>query len=298
MSFWSKLLVPERTGRFESLIRPLDIESVEAVQIQNPQPLLQFLRTHFGKPPVTPVYQPVLDPSKEIILCVLDQGQIVASIRYKYAGLFESQPIHIIDCFCVHPSRRGTGLATKLLATLHTHTNSRGLRYSLFLKEGRALPNQEPLYSSTYVYRRSRRDLKTPLSPRIAEALVAHYRHLHPDTIWLYDITNTTQHWLLWKQGLEWILLCIQNAYQTHQGGSIGWVTAFFASEPVPSEPFEALINQAPYDWIWMDRAWCPSLGQQRCPSTEGWTPDGPFHWYAYQWTTNLKFSRFYGLVI
>jgi GNAT superfamily N-acetyltransferase len=290
MSFWSKLLVPERTSRFESLIRPLDIESVEAVQIQDPQPLLQFLRMHFGKPPASPVYQPILDPSNEIILCVLEQGQIVASIRYKYAGLFESQPIHSIDCFCVHPKFRRTGLATKLLATLHTHTNNRGLRYSLFLKEGRALPNQESLYSSTYAYRRSQRNLKAPLSPHKAAVLVGLYRRLHPDTVWLYDITNPTQHWLLWKQGLEWILLCIQNAYQTHQGGSIGWVTACFASEPVRSEPFEALIDQAPYDWIWMDRVWIPS--------TAKWTPDGPFHWYAYQWTTNLKFSRFYGLIV
>jgi GNAT superfamily N-acetyltransferase len=291
MSFWSKLLVPERTSRFESLIRPLDIPSVEAVQIQDPQPLLKFLRTYFGTPPTTPVYQPVLDPSQEIILCVQDQEEIVASIRYKYAGLFESRPIHIIDCFCVHPRFRGTGLASKLLATLHTHTNDRGLRYSLFLKEGRALPNQEPLYSSSYVYRRlPKGDLKGALSPRTAAALVAAYRQLYPDTVWLYDVANTNQHWLLWKQGLEWILLCIQNAYQTHQGGSIGWVTAFFASEPVRSEPFEALIDQAPYDWIWMDRAWCPSV--------QRWTNDGPFHWYAYQWTTNLRFSRFYGLIV
>jgi len=183
-----------------------------------------------------------------------------------------------------------------------------GLRYSLFLKEGRALPRHTPLYSSTYVYRRlkgcGQGDLKISLSPPKAQALVATYRRLHPDTVWVYDVENKNQLWLFWKEGLEWILICVQDPHQTFEGGRIGWVTACFAKEPIRKEPFEALVNSAPYSWIWMDRAWLPEGSTEWNPqatTTEGsteWSLDGPFHWYAYQWSTNLRIQRFYGIVV
>ena len=308
-SFWSHLLVPERTKRFESLVRPLDIDT-RSVQAQRAHPihtapLTQFLEQFFGQDPMT--LKPVLDPSHEIILFLEEENHIVATIRYRYAGRFDKEPIHIIDCFCIHPSKRKTGLATKLLAILHAYTNDRGLKYSLFLKEGRPLPNHQPLYSSAYVFRRIRKvtgALKDPLSPRItgalkdplsplkASALVAAYRVLRPEMLWIYDIGNTNQRWFFWKSGLRFVLFCVQDAHQTFRGGSVGWITAFVASEPVPWDPFESLVDGSGYDWIWMDEVWLP----EETPVT--WTQDGPFHWYAYQWTTNLPRQRFYGLVV
>jgi len=293
-SFWNRLLPSSRTERFESLIRPLAIPTITATKATNRDipALLQFLEHYFGTPPSSPVFRPILDPVHEIILFVKENTQLVATIRYKYAGLFEQMPIHVIDCFCVHPSKRGSGLATQLLASLHAYTNGIDLRYSLFLKEGRALPKTEPLYSSHYVFRpQIRGDLKHSLSPQRAVALVATYRQLHPDTLWLYDVRNTNQHWLFWKEGYEWILLCIQDAFQIHQKGRIGWITACFASEPMRSKPFEQLVEGAPYDWIWMDRIWLPE-------GSTDWKEDGPFHWYPYQWSTNLQVKRFYGLVV
>jgi hypothetical protein len=293
-SFWNRLLPSSGTERFESLIRPLGIPTLQTKKATNRDvpALLQFLEHYFGAPPIHPLFRPILDPDHEIILFVEENTQLVAMIRYKYTGLFEQQPIHLIDCFCVHPSKRGSGLATQLLATLHAYTNGLGLRYSLFLKEGRPLPKAEPLYSSHYVFRAQvRGDLKSALSPLRASALVQAYRQLHPDTLWLYDIHNTNQHWLFWKEGFEWILLCVQNAFQIHQKGQIGWITACFASEPMRSAPFEELVKDAPYDWIWMDRIWLPA-------TSNGWTEDGPFHWYPYQWSTNLRVKRFYGLVV
>jgi Acetyltransferase (GNAT) family len=296
-SFWSNLLRPSGTKRFESLIRPLTIEPISAHLATNRDvpKVLAFLEQHFGSPPKTPVLRPVLDPSNSIILMVQDQSELVATIRYKYAGQFEGQPVHIIDCFCIHPSKRGSGLGTKLLATLHHYTMEQGLRYSLFLKEGRPLPFHTPLYSSTYVYRQLKGVFKSPgaisLSPHRASALVAAYRQFHPDVPWLNDSKNENQLWLFWKEGLEWILICVQDAFQTMQGGRIGWMTACFASEPLRSGAFEALVESAPYSWIWMDRVWLPE-------NAEGWTSDGPFHWYAYQWSTNCRFERFYGLVV
>jgi hypothetical protein len=236
--------------------------------------------------------KPVLDPSHEIILFVQEGNHIVASIRYTYAGRFDKEPIHIIDCFCIHPSKRKTGLATKLLAALHAYTNDRGLRYSLFLKEGRPVPGQDPLYSSAYVFRRTTGPLKESLSPLKASALVAAYRAFRPEMLWVYDISNTNQRWFFWKTGLHFVLFCVQNAHQTFRDGRVGWITAFIASEPVPWHPFESLVDGTGYDWIWMDQVWLPESTPVK------WTQDGPFHWYAYQWSTNLQFSRFYGLVM
>ena len=296
-SFWSNYRQPDGNKRFESLIRPLEIEPLpthRATQKDIPA-LLAFLERHFGDPPKTPVLRPVLDPSKEIILFVQEAGDIQATIRYKYAGRFEGRPIHIIDCFCART--RGTGLATKLLATLHHHTNDLGLRYSLFLKEGRPLPTLKPLYSSTYVFRALKARFKPPpLSPQIAERLVATYRQLHPDTVWIYDVRNANQHWLFWKEGREWILLCVQDSYQWKENGRIGWITACFASEPMRSDAFEALVDQAPFDWVWMDRVWLSAATGAATGAT--WITDGPFHWYLYQWSTNLQVGRFYGIVV
>ena len=293
-SFWSHLLVPTRTNRFESLIRPVTVDtgSIQAIRA-NPlhtASLTQFLEQFFGSPPIT--LNPRLDPSNEIILFVQEEAQPLATIRYKYAGRFDNHPIHIIDCFCIHPSKRKTGLATKLLATLHDYTNDRDLRYSLFLKEGRPLPYQEPLYSSAYVFRPTKGGLKDPLSPLKAERLVRAYQALRPEMLWVYDVCNTNQRWFFWKEGLRFVLFCVQNAWQTFRGGSVGWITAFMASEPVPWQPFESLVEGCGYDWIWMDQAWVPEDTQQ------SWTQDGPFHWYAYQWSTNLPKQRFYGIIV
>jgi len=298
-SFWSHLLVPKGTNRFESLIRPIAIDtgSLQATRAapKHTAALTEFLEQFFGSPPMT--LKPILDPSHEIIRFVQEQNTVVASIRYKYAGRFDNHPIHIIDCFCIHPSKRKMGLATKLLATLHKYTNDRDLKYSLFLKEGQPLPRQEPLYSSAYVFRCSRHirlsgPLKDPLSPLKAERLIRAYQTLRPEMLWIYDIRNTNQRWFFWKEGLQFVLFCVQDARQIFRGGSVGWITALIASEPVPWQPFESLVDSSDYDWIWMDEVWLPE------ETPVPWFHDGPFHWYAYQWSTNLPKQRFYGLVI
>jgi hypothetical protein len=297
--FWSNLIWPTGTNRFEALTRPLSnisLANTYTASSGDVPALGQFLEQHFGTPPKSPVFRPVLDPSKEIILFVRDQTTIVASIRYRYAGRFDNHPIHIIDCFCIHPTRRRTGLATALLTALHHYTMAQGLQFSLFLKEGRALPHHRPLYSSSYVFRGSLSGpgsghLKRALSPRVAEALVRAWLQLNPGALWVYDVANTNQQWFFWKEGREWILFCVQDAWQTHKGGRIGWMTACFASEPMRGDRFEELVDAVPFDWVWMDRVWLPE-------GNSGWMSDGAFHWYAYQWHTNATMKRFYGLIV
>jgi len=290
-SFWNSIAVPWTRKRFEPVLRTLEPSRAPfriATQQDVPR-LTAFLEQFFGRE-VT--LKPVLKPDREIILWIERNNEIVATIRYKPSTFFEGQPIHLIDCFCIHPSVRKTGLATQLLTALHAHTNSRDLRYSLFLKEGDPLPLHIPLYSSSYAYRRTPtskaalEDLK-PLSSRKAAALVGHYRRLRPDTVWIYDEANPNQMWRFWKEGLNWMLACIQDSFQELEGGRIGWMTAFFASGDYD---INQIVVNLPFDWIWIDAAWLRD--------TEHWTRDTTFHWYAYQWTTCLPIRDFYGIVV
>jgi len=290
-SFWNSIAVPWTRKRFEPVLRTLEPSTVPfriAAQQDVPR-LTAFLEQFFGR---EVALKPVLKPDQEIILWIEQADQIVATIRYKPSAFFEGQPIHLIDCFCIHPSVRKTGLATQLLTALHAHTNQRNLRYSLFLKEGDPLPLHIPLYSSSYAYRRtprskaSTKDLKA-LSSRKAAALVGHYRRLRPDTVWIYDEANPNQLWRFWKEGLNWMLACVQDSFQELEGGRIGWMTAFFASGDYD---INQIVVNLPFDWIWLDAAWLRD--------TEHWTRDTTFHWYAYQWTTCLAIRDFYGIVV
>ena len=298
-SFWNRLFVPETSKRFEPVLRTLSIPFPPNTHVATDRDvgrLTAFLERHFGSDSV--VLKPVLKPSlNEIILFVTEGNDIVATIRYKASAFFEGQPIHLIDCFCMHPSKRRTGLATQLLGALHAYTNDRGLRYSLFLKEGNPLATA-PFYSSSYAYRRSAMlgDLK-PLSPLKASRLVHHYCSVRPDTVWIHDVANPNQHWRFWKEGRSWMLACFQDAFQEWHKERIGWMTAFFASG---SYDLNRIVDAAPFPWIWMDAEWleCCLVVAEQQPSAEQWKADGAFHWYAYQWTSSLRPNGFYGIVV
>jgi hypothetical protein len=107
--------------------------------------------------------------------------------------------------------------------------------------------------------------------------------------VWIYNKTGTNQNWRFWKQGLNWMLACVQDAFQELDGLRIGWMTAFFASG---TYDINQIVEDLPFDWIWMDVRW---LGSK---SSDAWTLDMPFHWYAYQWTTVLQIQDFYGIVL
>ena len=313
-SFWNTLAVPWTRKRFEPVLRTLDIPTPPGTSLATKRDegrLTAFLEAHFGSAAVR--LRPTLDADRSIILFVEREGSIIATIRYKPGGHFEGQPIHLIDCFCIHPRHRRTGLATQLLGALHTHTNRLGLRYSLFLKEGAALPAAEPFYSSTYAYRRGLKGFKSPvtraLSPEQAARLVSVWRTLHPDTVWIHDVANPNQQWFFWKVGLAWALACVQDAFQVFEGGRIGWITAFFASGEYD---IDAVVDGMPFDWIWMDAAWhgkgvsdegrnssaVSYEGRNSSAVSYQWKADGAFHWYAYQWTSCLRPQGFYGIVL
>lgn len=291
----------ESQSPFQSLLRDSELSIKPRVYpirsvLPSELPLLQsFIETHF-KTHSSLVLKPVLDIRSDILLISTDETGIVGCIRYKKGGDFHNNPIHVIDCFCVHPAYRRKGLASDLLIAIHEYVMSNGLNpYNLFLKEGRPIQELRPLYSSFYAYRRIRdlKGFKPPvgisLSPHKAARLLAIYREIHPDTFCIHSPENLNQHWIFWKKGLSWMLVCFQDAYQEFEGKSVGILSAFLQSGRKEPEIFEQLIDRAPFDWIWTDRVFvsCSDL----------WTTDGPFHWYAYQWTTNLRPFSYYCMV-
>jgi hypothetical protein len=293
MSFWESYRNLRTDKRFQPVKRgslpPITIRPHVATLADVPE-LTTFLTTYFGGKN-HPVLKPALMLSdQELILFTRTTQSIQATIRYKYAGTFEGQPIYLIDCFCT--KERKTGIASQLLSALHAKTEH--IPSALFLKEGRSVNGQEPLYTSCYMYRRRRPNTEPCLSltNHQAYALVNAYRRIHKDLFWLGNIDNPNQHWRLWKRGALWSLACFQDSFQEKEGERIGWMTAFLANT---ASGIEALTDACPFPWIWADQCWITELEQ--------WFLDGPFHWYNYRWTTSLAPGtglalRCYGIVV
>ena len=309
--FWSgmmsSMIVYPTVDRFVSCLREVE-KQPQSQQQSHPDlrfelcdrsqvaEVTTFLTNHFSKSPTThPVLHPTLFPSfHEIILLARDRTDLlVGCIRYKYSGELEGNPIHSIDCFCVHPTYRGSGLASQLLLEIHEYTNRLDKRYSIFLKEGRPIPSVNSFYSSTYVYKAVTvsdrpNKLVKQITPELASRLVSVYQQLHPDTFWIHSMTNPNQSWYLYKQNSDFLLVCLQDSFQTFQDKRIGWLTACFRSGSVSIDIMIGSVYE--YGWIWMDRAFLRD--------EKGWLEDGAFHWYRYQWTSCLRPKGCYGIIV
>ena len=293
MSFWDSYKVIRTEKRFQPVKRdplpPLTIQPSIATSADVPD-LTTFLTTYFGDAH-HPVLKPVLKPSNQELILYLKKGtDIQATIRYKYAGIFEGQSIYLIDCFCA--KERKTGLARHLMTSVHLQTDR--IPNALFLKEGRPISGQDPLYSSYYMYRRRRSIPEScfSITTQQAYALVNTYRRIHKDMFWISECRNPNQHWRLWKRGQLWSLACFQDSFQRIGKETIGWMTAFIGNT---AAGLETLVDHCPFPWIWADRCWITEPGK--------WLVDGPFHWYTYRWTTSLMPGaglalRCYGIVV
>lgn len=259
-----------------------------------------YLRTYFGNPPHTPV----LDiPDSQLLLkrdylfFVRDkEGQIAGTIRYRYTGKllvdtsFAMCPdIYRVDAFCIRPDWRKKGVGDYLLTELQRYATIRGQPYAMFLKEGPQLSIAPfPLYSSTYVYRY----IVVNISPRVtcissvqAYHMLDVYHSMYPNVCIIRN-QNGNQHWRYYKNGYSTILACFQDTYQRLEGKRIAWCTAWLESSVVTDEIRKEaaieLTNILPsFDYVWMNKQW---VGNH-----SAWKQDGGFHWYTYQWSTNLE---------
>lgn len=293
MSFWASYR--HRPGDLKAPLSPLPSKDARVVRIETFSPIIrQFLQDQFDSAAKglqsTP---PPFSVRDEFVVAYAPDGTLIGCGHVStHPTLFEGQPVYPTDWLCVSPAHRKTGLTSRILSTGYSYLRQKGYHYCIYLKEGSPMRMATPpLYSSTYVFRKTRGGLKgAPLSPSLANRLLTQIRQVRPTTFVLYSEALPNQTWRLWRKGGSWILMGFQNAYQTFQKGAVGTLSAYFAIGPHTRDDFEAMIDSAPFDWIWADVAFVKD--------SQGWFTDGPFHWYAYQWSTDRVFSDQYCLMV
>ena len=248
-----------------------------------------FLKAHFGGPnrPVFDIPEDILYGKKDIILCIKNK-EIIGCIRCHYIGLFIDKPMYCIDCFCIHPSWRKKGIGDYLLTKLHTYNHI--TPYCIFLKEGLQLPIiHQPFYSGTYVYRKIENIVKKVSNIKTEKAykLMDIFCEFNP--IFIIRNKDADQHWRLYNNGIDKVLACIQDTYQYIDGKKMGWITAWIESPHIKYEEASIELSNSMYgifDYIWGNKQW---IGKSK-----EWKTDGQFHWYLYQWNTNINITNSY----
>lgn len=288
MRFWSdRTLEPNTQTIFNEVKSPTGYPYKIATSLSEIKAVSDFLLHHFKKSELSPEYRQPLNDSTQTILYMLDpkDGNIIATIRYKYQGQNNNNEIHCIDCFCIHPSWRKKGIGTYLLSVLHNEVINR--IQSVFLKEGVPLPiKHSPFYSSTYVYKHfpqpsplvSRKEHISEIPTTLAHRLANIFLEFNPQTFLILNTESQNQKWLYYKNGLQWALALFQDTYQTtKQSEKMGWLTGYIHSPNINNEESHHIIDilskHSGYPYIWTDIAWASH-----------WKVDGSYHWYSYYW--------------
>lgn len=282
-------------------------------EVEQKTQIRDFLRCHFGTPPTSPVLdipeESLLGPS-DILFYVLDNNcRLIGCVRYHAIGELASHPIYLVDCFCIHPRFRKRGLADYLLTTLHRFANKHGIPYALFLKEGAPLPIWSiPLYTSSYVYKQVKHQIAghnlQHLTPKEGHRLLDIFCNVIPTCLVIRPSSSHNQSWRLYRESPhQMILACVQDSYQGLQEADgqrkrMGWITAWLESPTVSEDGRARAITaiadsmEGQMDYIWANKAWIGSSNV----ATE-WKEDGSFHWYTYQWNTNLHLKSGYCII-
>lgn len=302
---WSELFLPqlfEQSDLPSPTHHSYEVQTV-ATPLSERTKIIQYLQQYFGVPPLKPTLdysENTLLGKQDELLIVRDVHEIAGTLRYKYAGEFvtsNKESIYLVDCFCIHPQWRRKGIGDYLLTQLHRRSNQKGRPYALFLKEGAPLSIWlPPLYTGTYVYREirvmERSSCITSLYVSQAYRIMDHYRVLQPNLFVIRNPTSINQIWKLYRRGIHSVLCGIQDSYQRIGTKKMGWITAWIESPALTDdirEEASRMLSDACYprfNMIWMDKQW---MGNSTL-----WTVDGEFHWYAYQWTTNVSIQRSY----
>jgi len=284
---------------------PRDIEQKKQIR--------DFLRVFFGTPPTSPeldIPEEHLVGPLDVLFYVTDNtNQVTGCVRYHYLGQLTSNPMYLVDCFCIHPRYRKQGLADYLLTTLHRFANNHGIPYALFLKEGAPLPIWSiPLYTSSYVYKQVKHQIAghnlQHLTPEEGHRLLDTFCNIVPNTFVIRPTTTYNQSWRLYRASRhQMILACVQDSFQwlreaNGQRKKMGWFTAWLESPTMTDDCRAHAITEmadsmeGQLEYVWANKAW---IGSSKV--TTEWKEDGAFHWYAYQWNTNLHLKSGYCIV-
>jgi hypothetical protein len=304
----------------ERQLTPADIPQVTAVR--NLRTYIDFLNTNFFAPTTTFTSRPhtahpqsslTVEQAEELVrrggryLVYRDRSStsplqgVISSLplgRLRRAGSAPtSYEVRLIRDFCVGPTYRSCGVGNALLQAVLADSRALGQVCAVFLKEGSPIGRAGPsMYSSTWMYRRYKgRDSAFGVSEIPAgnvNEMLALYATDNPRAI--YNLPNepasTATRVFSYRGFSGSILAAFTPAYQRHPTNNeeliyqTGWLER---GEVFPMERIDATRALSEYaarvmkaGWIWMDRA---VLGKQSLPPQ--WKSDGPFHWYAYNWT-------------
>lgn len=296
------------------ILTPADIPQVSAVVTdQEREAYVQFLATHFAdaqhpRPSLTARLMEQLGLCGGRFLLYrtpAHTGPIQGVISSQLLGRLRrggSAPtdydVRFISNFCVARARRKCGIGNALLQAVLADSRELGQTCAIFLKEGAPIGRAGPsLYSSSWMYRRYKgREFSSgvhEVAPCELFEMLAIYIQQNPRII--HNIPrdlNTLQTRVFVFRGFTGsVMVAFTPAHQRHpkNGGEMiyqtGWIER---GEVLPTERIEAARSLSEFaartmraDWIWMDRA---IFAGRFLPSP--WKTDGPFHWYAYNWTT------------
>jgi len=295
MVFWNAIWNPYTTIDRPRITSPTGSPAQLATNLEEVQ---QFLHDHFRMHPdvIYDIPLHALQQKEDTILTVYYNHTLIGTIRYHFIGTYESRPIHLVDCFCVHPTWRGKGVGDYLLHELHHMMRSTPC--ALFLKEGRSLPII-PFYQGTYVYRdidKHQRNVSnipnvTMISTETAYMIMQIHQQFRP-FVMIYKVTQSAR-WKLYRSGIHHVLACIQDTYQTLHNKRMGWITAWIESlgitDAIRDDASYQLSNDV-FDMVWMNQIHTSNASNQ-------WKLDGPFYWYTYQWVPTISIGRSYCLL-
>ncbi len=300
-SFWNtdlfrsdridKDAIPSPTGK--RIEKATDMEEIRS-----------FLRSYFGDPPRTPILDLTFDLDDHIFLVRDQTEQIAGTIRYHFIGHLissRSEPIYVVDAFCIHPVWRGKGVGDYLLTELNRYANRNDIPYAVFLKEGSQLSIfHQPAYTGWYRYcectEHKTSSFVTDLTIQQAYQIMDVYRTVRPNVLLIRNEHTTNQKWKWYRKGLDWILIGLQDTYQRIGQKKLGWITTWIESPMITEEQRgEAADTVADtlfpmFDFLWINERW---IG-----NSMRWKRDGAFHWYTYQWSTNATTDVSYGMMM
>jgi hypothetical protein len=267
-----------------------------------------FLRNNFGNPPKTPILdidETLLLGKKDYILYIRDNlKNIIGCIRYHYIGIFitgNNENIYCVDCFCIQKNWRKKGIGDFLLTSLHNYVNNNNIPYSIFLKEGYSLNILHlPYYSSEYVFKKIENIQTTcvkKISSKSAHNILKIFLSLNPSLFIILNPDSNNQYWYLYEENYNKIVVCIQNTHQYFEEDNkimkMAWITAWIESPTITDTIREKASIEFSnclfpiFDYIWLNKEWIGNNNNK-------WINDGRFHWYLYQWVTNIDIKKSY----
>jgi hypothetical protein len=301
----------------KSLESPTGIDPIIINQNKNIQLLpdvKEFIKKNFGEPPKTPILDipenKILGNKDHFIILRDIDKNIIGCIRYHYIGLFitsQNEEIYCVDCFTVNKKWRKQGIGDYLLTYLHNYVNRNNIPYSILLKEGSILPIiHTPLYTGVYVFRKLEKMISKNVSSLLvndAYKIMDIFSNFNPKLFIIRNNASENQFWKLYENNennennTSKILVCFQDTYQRfEENGKVkkicwatGWIESPNITDNIREEASKELsaLMYPEFDYVWMNREWVGS-------NDPAWKIDGFFHWYSYQWATNISIKNSY----